>query len=88
AMVDVSRRELRVSTRLTPGGFVEVSIADSGTVIAPEIWPRLFDAFVSGKADGMGLGLSICRTIIEAHGGRIWAEQPPDGGTIFLFTLI
>lgn len=88
AMVDVSRRELRVSTRLTPGGFVEVSIADSGTGIAPEIWPRLFDAFVSGKADGMGLGLSICRTIIEAHGGRIWAEQPPDGGTIFLFTLI
>lgn len=88
AMVDVSRRELRVSTRLTPGGFVEVSIADRGTGIAPEIWPWLFDAFVSGKADGMGLGLSICRTIIEAHGGRIWAEQPPEGGTIFLFTLI
>jgi two-component system sensor kinase FixL len=48
----------------------------------------LFTAFVSTKADGMGLGLSICRTIVEANGGQIWAEPRPGGGTIFHFTLI
>jgi two-component system, LuxR family, sensor kinase FixL len=88
AMSSVARRELRVATRLLPDGYVEVTVADTGTGIAPDILPRLFDAFVSSKTEGMGLGLSICRTIIEAHGGRIWIEQPVGGGTIFHFTLI
>lgn len=88
AMASMARRELRVTTRLLPEGYVEVSVEDSGPGIAPDVLPRLFDAFVSSKTEGMGLGLSICRTIIEAHGGRIWIEQPTGGGTIFHFTLI
>ena len=63
------------------------SIADNGQGLTPEIGGTIFDAFVSTKARGMGLGLSICRTIIEAHGGRIWCESPATGGTAFHFTL-
>lgn len=88
AMADSKVRDLTVATRLRPDGLVEVTVEDTGTGIAPEIRPRLFEAFVSSKAEGMGLGLSICRTIVEAHGGRIGAEHPEQGGTRFHFTLI
>lgn len=88
AMTGSPVRELTVTTSLRPDGAIEVSVEDTGPGISDQIVPRLFQAFVSSKAEGMGLGLSICRTIIEAHGGRIWADALPGGGTAFRFTLI
>lgn len=88
AMAASSIRDLKVATRLRPDGLIEVTVEDTGPGIADEIREQLFTAFASTKADGMGVGLSICRTIIEAHGGRIWMERPDHGGTRFHFTLI
>jgi len=87
AMADSPRRILTIVTRAADD-HMEVTIADTGGGIAPEIADQLFQAFASNKPDGMGLGLSICRTIIEAHGGSIWAAALPDGGTAFHFTLL
>jgi two-component system sensor kinase FixL len=67
--------------------LIRVSVADTGLGIAPEVAEQLFQPFITTKRDGMGVGLSISRTIIEAHGGRIWVEPNPGGGTIFNFTL-
>lgn len=64
-----------------------VSVADNGPGIAPTQREKLFTAFSTSKADGLGVGLSICRTIVEAHGGRIWAEDSPNGGAVLCFTL-
>lgn len=66
---------------------VLISVEDNGPGISPDILPKLFEAFFSTKDDGMGVGLSISRTIIEAHGGNIWAENRPEGGARFSFTL-
>lgn len=88
AMSAMSERRLLVSSKRDAPGHARVSIEDTGSGIAPEIAGDLFTAFVSTKADGMGLGLSICRTIVEANGGRIWAEPRSGGGTAFHFTLI
>ena len=65
----------------------KISVADTGSGIAPEIAEQLFQPFVTTKRQGMGVGLSISRTIVEAHGGQIWVEPNPGGGTIFRFTL-
>ena len=88
AMAACPVRDLKVATRLRPDGLIEVTVEDTGPGIADEVREQLFTAFKSTKADGMGLGLSICRTIIEAHGGRIWMERPDRGGARFHFTLI
>jgi len=87
AMEGAPRRELTVSARPAPDEMAEISVADTGSGIAPEVAERLFQPFVSSKAQGMGVGLSISRTIVEAHGGRIWVESNPGGGTVFRFTL-
>jgi two-component system sensor kinase FixL len=67
--------------------MVEISVADSGAGIAPEISAQLFQPFVTTKRHGMGVGLSISRTIIEAHGGSITQQPNPGGGTVFSLTL-
>ncbi len=78
---------LVVATGRAPDGAILVSVTDSGPGIAPEIAGGLFTPFVTTKPTGMGIGLSISRSIIEAHGGRIWCEPRPEGGTRFTFTL-
>jgi two-component system sensor kinase FixL len=87
-MEEVERRELTIGTRAIPEqGMAEVIVADSGPGIAPELADRLFQPFVTTKATGMGLGLSICREIVEAHHGRLSAAQKSSGGTVFRVTL-
>lgn len=80
-------RRLDIATVAGPDDQVEVTVADTRSGLAPEVARQLFQPFVTTKRKGMGLGLSICRTIVEAHGGKIWVESPADGGTIFHFTL-
>jgi two-component system sensor kinase FixL len=87
AMQDSARRDLIVGSRQVDEETVEVSVADTGPGIAGEIAARLFQPFVTTKRNGMGVGLSISRTIVEAHGGRLWVESNPEGGTIFRLTL-
>lgn len=87
AMEEVPRRELTVSTLGPDGGMIEVSVTDTGSGISPEIAVQLFQPFFTTKAHGMGVGLSISRTIIERHGGKIWIEPNPEGGTIFRVSL-
>lgn len=81
-------KKLVVRARPSSGDEVEISVQDSGPGIAPEIRESLFQPFAGTKAKGMGLGLSICRTIIEAHGGKLTIESPESGGVLFKFTLM
>ncbi len=80
-------RDITISTCALDNAMVEVSVADTGPGLSPDIAARLFQAFATTKPAGMGLGLSICRTIVEAHRGHIRAEPRPTGGTVFRFTL-
>ena len=87
AMEKTKVRLLTISTRAGGDGFATISIEDTGSGIDPAIAPQLFQPFITSKGGGMGVGLSICRTIVEAHGGRIWSEPGRERGTIFHFTL-
>jgi two-component system sensor kinase FixL len=88
AMEQVERRELTIVTRAMPQkGMPEVIVADTGPGIPPELADRLFQPFVTTKPTGMGLGLSICREIVEAHHGRLTTAPAPSGGTVFRLTL-
>ena len=87
AMETAPTRELVVATSPAPDNMIEISVADTGGGIAPEIADQLFQPFVTTKSHGMGVGLSISRTIIESHGGSITPRPNPTGGTIFTFTL-
>jgi two-component system sensor kinase FixL len=94
AMEGCEHKELVVATVAADAGkdgkgkdMVEISVADTGSGISEVIAERLFQPFVTTKPAGMGVGLSISKRIIEAHGGRIWAEPNPGGGTVFRFTL-
>ena len=89
AMAESTVRRLLVYSEREAGGFVRVTVADSGPGLAEDIAERLFEPFRSTKTSGMGLGLSISASIVEAHGGRIWAEPSKKlGGTAFHFTVI
>jgi two-component system, LuxR family, sensor kinase FixL len=87
AMAESERRELVVGTENRGQGIIAVKVDDTGPGIAPEVMRQLFQPFMTTKAQGMGVGLSISKTIIEAHGGQIWAEPTPGGGATFQFTL-
>ncbi len=87
AMQGQEIRAIAVSAEPVDGGMVLISVHDTGPGLSPRAFGELFSPFVSSKADGMGIGLSICRTIIEGHGGQIWAEAPGDGGATLRFTV-
>ena len=87
AMGNSARRVLTIRTTVNADDMVEISVADTGHGLAPDIRSRLFEPFVTSKPDGLGIGLSICRAIIEAHGGRLSADDNPGDGTVFRFTL-
>ena len=87
AMSGSQRRELSIATRAAGDELIEISIADTGAGISPAVAEQLFQPFMTTKKQGMGVGLSICRTIVEAHGGKIWADSRSGEGTTFSFTL-
>lgn len=87
AMQGLTSREIVVKASPDAAGMIEVSVADSGPGLSPVVRDKLFQPFVTTKAEGMGMGLSVCRTIVEAHSGRMWADPDGSGGAVFRFTL-
>jgi signal transduction histidine kinase len=80
-------RFVSVSTKTRDDRMLEVTVSDSGPGVAPGKGSLIFEPFYTTKPAGMGIGLSICRTIIEAHGGRVWVDTEVGGGAAFRFTL-
>jgi len=87
AMQASIRRELTIIAEVVEPYRIEISVTDTGPGIAPEIADRLFQPFVTTKPQGMGIGLSICRSIVESHGGQLSVKPNPEGGTSFHFCL-
>jgi two-component system sensor kinase FixL len=87
AMAASPQRRLVASTRAAADDMIEVAVADTGSGFADGVESNLFQTFFTTKETGMGVGLSISRSIVEAHGGKMWAEQNPSGGATFRFTL-
>jgi C4-dicarboxylate-specific signal transduction histidine kinase len=85
--VPADARKLAVQTTVVDGSAIEVAIQDSGAGLAPDIVDNLFTPFVTSKPEALGMGLAISRSIVEAHGGRIWVTPNPGGGSIFRFTV-
>jgi signal transduction histidine kinase len=85
--VEEGARELSISAKQVQAGDILVTVQDSGPGIDPEQLERVFAPFYTTKASGIGMGLSICRSIIAAHGGRLWAETNSPRGALFQFTL-
>jgi len=82
-----NERQVAVRAQLDGAGMVGVAVRDRGTGLSDNMLDKIFQPFYTTKHEGLGIGLSICRSIIEAHGGRLWAENNPDHGATFYFTL-
>jgi C4-dicarboxylate-specific signal transduction histidine kinase len=85
--VEAQPRELVIETGVHAGQSLVVAVSDSGTGLPPRSGERIFESFYTTKTDGVGIGLSICRSIVEAHGGRLWADSRQPRGAVFTFTL-
>jgi len=89
AMEAMDGRDVRRLTidAIAQDDLVEIAVTDTGEGVPPDVAAQLFQPFVTTKADGMGIGLSVCRTIVESHGGRIWVDPAPEGGSVFRFSV-
>lgn len=87
ALEHAERRETVITTSRPEPDIVEVAVADSGPGISPEMMDNLFQPFTTSKSTGLGMGLTICHSIVAAHGGRLWASSNPGGGALFRFRL-
>jgi two-component system sensor kinase FixL len=82
-----TERQMVVCTEFSDGEGVRFSVSDCGSGIAPDELEQIFEPFFTTKPHGLGLGLSVCRTIISAHGGKLWAANNPERGATFHFTV-
>jgi two-component system sensor histidine kinase TtrS len=84
---DPALREVRIAAARSPGGDVEITVEDTGPGLAPEALERVFEPFYTTKPDGIGIGLSLSRSIVDAHGGRLWATAVGGRGATFHLLL-
>ena len=85
--VAAGARRLSVSTSVDGDGSVRVAVTDNGTGVPSDQFERIFEPFVTSKPQGLGLGLAICRSIMNVHDGRLWVENNPHGGASFCFAI-
>ena len=87
ATVPEQTRKLVIRAYPLDGRLVEIAVSDNGRGLEEKELEKVFTPFFTTKLDGLGIGLAICRSIVEFHQGRLWAESRPEGGTVFKFTL-